>query len=195
MLNIRLALLLLLSSLYISFSEAQTVPLPPCAASCPETASSQAGCDPTGATCTCSSTYLEAAGVCADESCGPADAATAREYFNSLCTTTTSSGTGSPSSVSSPSDTGLTGTSSGTIPATGTTTTRPATTGTVGPTTVARTNTSPTTSPTSNSSTSNTSRTTSSTSPPSGNAAAAAMPTHAAALLVGGIGAIVAAVV
>ncbi|KAF8472412.1 hypothetical protein DFH94DRAFT_189861 [Russula ochroleuca] len=84
MFKFSLTLPIILSSLYLSFSQAQY--LPDCAVSCAQSAGYAAGCDPTDLTCVCQNpTFLSAASSCVQQSCSDSDAQAALAYWNSLC--------------------------------------------------------------------------------------------------------------
>ncbi|KAH9996964.1 hypothetical protein BJV74DRAFT_827094 [Russula compacta] len=85
----RLTLPLILSSLYISFSQAQSPP------ACAVTCASQAGCDLSDTTCICTNpTFIASASSCVAVSCSPADTAAAETYIDALCAGAGVSGSG-----------------------------------------------------------------------------------------------------
>lgn len=106
MLKFSLTLPIILSSLYISFSQAQYY-LPSCALSCAQAAGYQAGCDPcvpssihicrvlilpdpprcrNDPTCVCTNdAFIGAASSCVCQSCSDSDARTAVDYWAKVC--------------------------------------------------------------------------------------------------------------
>ncbi|KAH9985443.1 hypothetical protein BJV77DRAFT_1032382 [Russula vinacea] len=126
MLKFSLTLPIILSSLYLSFSQAQY--LPSCAISCAQSAGYAAGCDPcvppfirimlcpnftltlghplrysTDPTCLCQNpTFLSVASSCVQQSCSESDAQAAAAYWNSLCSGYGPSAPPSPSSYGPP---------------------------------------------------------------------------------------------
>ncbi|KAI9511298.1 hypothetical protein F5148DRAFT_377843 [Russula earlei] len=198
----KIMLPLILFFLYLSLSQAQAPSPPPCALACGQSAASQAGCDLTDTSCLCTSpTFFQSAATCVGQTCSASDATTAGDYFASLCASAGPSGP-VPSSTEVPSttDTSSEFSSSSTITfsGSGSTTSGPGTTSSTAPTTLSSPNSvssSPTTPQTTSSGTQTTSGSTRTASSLSGNAAATVMPTHVAALVAGGIGALVAVVV
>ncbi|KAI0284196.1 hypothetical protein BGY98DRAFT_582047 [Russula aff. rugulosa BPL654] len=81
-----LTLPIILSTLYISFSQAQNGNIPSCAEACAEAAASAAGCDPTTVACVCGNdVFITLTAECVVEDCSATDAETAGNYWDAVC--------------------------------------------------------------------------------------------------------------
>ncbi|KAI0284200.1 hypothetical protein BGY98DRAFT_948476 [Russula aff. rugulosa BPL654] len=84
-----LTLPIILSALYVSFSQAQNNSFPPCAASCAKAEATQTGCNitnPTSTSCFCTDEqFIKFAVACVLLNCTDSDGEAAKNYWDSVC--------------------------------------------------------------------------------------------------------------